>query len=85
MKGGSYGLILGAAIADETFPMSVLDVFFQFLLGLATNIALLALVGKASLNVDVVFGLTCKFCAALFASDSDGLWASLIRVVLHAA
>jgi len=79
------GLIFRAEIAGETFAMSVLDVLLQFRLGLATNIALLTLVGKASLKVDVLFRLACKFFAASFARHGDGLWASLIKVVCHCA
>ena len=55
----------------------------QFLLGFARNIALLALVGKASLTVFVLFRLARKFFAASFARHGDGLRASLIRAVRH--
>ena len=71
-------LFLRAEIAGEAFAMSVFDVLLQVLLGLAANIALLALVGKASLTVDVLFRLARKFFAASFARHWDGLWASLM-------
>ena len=70
---------LVAEIAGEAFAMSVLDVLLQVLLGLASHIALLALVGKASLSVYVEFRLTRKFLAAFLARDWDGLRAFLIR------
>ena len=76
-------LFLRAEIAGEAFAMSVLDVLLQFLLGLVTNIALLAPVGKASLAVDVEFRLTRKFLAAFLARHWDGLRAFLIRTVRH--
>ena len=76
-------LFLRAEIAGEAFAMSVLDVLLQFLLGLATNIALLTLVSKASLTVDLLFRLARKFFAASFARHGDGLRASLIRAVRH--
>ena len=63
--------------------MSVLDVFLQFFLRFATHIALLALVSKASLTVDVLFRLTREFFAASFARHGDGQRASLIRAVRH--
>jgi len=72
-------LFLGTEIARETFAMGVLDVLVQVLLCLATDIALLALVGKASLTVDVKFRLARKLFAASFARDWDGLRAFLIR------
>ena len=72
-------LFLRAEIAGEAFAMSVLDVLLQVLLGLAANIALLALVGKASLSVYPEFRLTRKFLAAFLARDWDGLRAFLIR------
>ena len=75
--------IFRAEIAGETFAMSVLDVLLQFLLRLATNIALLALVGKASLTVFVLLRLARKFFAASFARRGDGLGASLFRTVRH--
>ena len=61
--------------------MSALDVFLQFFLCVATHIALLALVSKASLTVDVLFRLTREFFAASFArpTHGDGLRASLIQ------
>ena len=62
--------------------MSVLDVFLQFFLRFATHIALLALVSKASLTVDV-FRLTHKLFATSFARYGDGQRASLIRAVRH--
>ena len=71
-------LFLRAEIAGEAFAMSVFDVLLQVLLGLAANIALLALVGKASLTVDVLFRLARKFFAASFARRRDSLWASLM-------
>jgi hypothetical protein len=71
-------LFLRAEIAGEAFAMSVLDVLLQVLLGLAAHIALLALVGKASLTVDVLLRLARKFFAASFARHWDGLWASLM-------
>ena len=55
----------------------------QLFLRFATPIALLALVSKASLTVDVLFRLTRKFFAASFARHGDGLRASLIRAVRH--
>ena len=58
--------------------MSVLDVFLRFRLGFATNIALLALVGKASLTVDVLFRLAGEFLTAFLARHWDSLWASLM-------
>jgi hypothetical protein len=70
--------VLRAEIAGEAFAMSVLDVLLQVLLGLASHIALLALVGKASLTVDVLLRLARKFFAASFARHWDGLWASLM-------
>jgi hypothetical protein len=76
-------LVLRAEVADETFAMSVLDVFLQFFLCFATHIALLALVSKASLTVDVLFRLTREFFAASFARHGDGQRASLIRAVRH--
>jgi len=76
-------LFLRAEIAGEAFAMSVLDVLLQFLLGLVTNIALLTLVSKASLTVDVLFRLARKFFAASFARHWDGLRAFLIRTVRH--
>ena len=76
-------LFLRAEIAGEAFAMSVLDVLLQVLLGLAAHIALLALVGKASLTVDVLLRLARKFFAASFARHGDGLRASLIRAVRH--
>jgi len=78
-------LFLRAEIAGEAFAMSVLDVLLQFLLGLVTNIALLAPVGKASLAVDVEFRLTRKFFAAFLTRHWDSLWASLFRTVHHRA
>ena len=75
--------VLRAEVADETFAMSVLDVFLQFFLCFATHIALLALVSKASLTVDVLFRLTRKFFDAAFARHGDGLRASLMRAVRH--
>ena len=57
--------------------MSVLDVFLQFFLCFATHIALLALLSKASLTVDVQFCLARKLFAA-FARHGDGL--SLFRI-----
>ncbi len=63
--------------------MTVLDVLHQFLLRLATNIALLALVGKASLTVFVLLCLAREFFAASLARHCDGLRASLIRAVRH--
>ena len=74
----AHKLFLGAEIAGEAFAMSVLDVLLQVLLGLAAHIALLALVGKASLTVDVLLRLARKFFAASFARHWDGLWASLM-------
>ena len=71
--------VLRAEIAGEAFAMSVLDVLLQVLLGLASHVALLALVGKASLTVDVLFRLTRKFLAAFLARDWDGLRSFLIR------
>ena len=71
-------LFLRAEIAGEAFAMSALDVLLQVLLGLAANIALLALVGKASLTVDVLFRLARKFFAASFARRRDSLWSSLM-------
>ena len=71
-------LFLRAEIAGEAFAMSVLDVLLQVLLGLASHIALLALVGKASLTVDVLLRLARKFFAASFARHWDSLWASLM-------
>ena len=71
-------LFLRAEITGEAFAMSVLDVLLQVLLGLASHIALLALVGKASLTVDVLLRLARKFFAASFARHWDGLWASLM-------
>ena len=62
-----WGLILRAQIAGETFAMSVLGVFLQFLLGLATDIAQLALITRASLIVFVFLRLARKFFAASFA------------------
>ena len=81
----AFSLINGgsSSVADETFAMSVLDVFLQFFLCFATHIALLALVSKASLTVDVLFRVTRKFFAASFARHRDGLRASLIRAVRH--
>ena len=76
-------LFLRADIAGEAFAMSVLDVLLQFLLGLGTNIALLTLVGKASLIVDVEFRLARKFFTAFLARHWDGLRAFLIRTVRH--
>jgi hypothetical protein len=72
-------LFLRAEIAGEAFAMSVLDVLLQVLLGLAAHIALLALVGKASLTVDVLLRLARKFFAASFARHGHGLRAFLIR------
>ena len=71
-------LFLRAEIAGEAFAMSVLDVLLQVFLGLASHIALLALVGKAALTVDVLLRLARKFFAASFARHWDGLWASLM-------
>ena len=65
--------------------MSILDVLFQVLFCLATNIALLALVGKASPIVDAEFRLAHKFFATFLARHGDGLRASLIRSVRHGA
>ena len=76
-------LVLRAEVADETFAMSVLVVFLQFFLCFATHIALLALVSKASLTVDVLFRLTREFFAASFARHGEGQRASLIRAVRH--
>ena len=69
---------LVAEIAGEAFAMSVLDVLLQVLLGLAAHMALLALVGKASLTVDVLLRPARKFFAASFACHGDGLRASLM-------
>ena len=71
--------VLRAEIAGEAFAMRGLDVLLQVLLCLATDVALLALVGKASLTVYVEFRLTRKFLAAFLARDWDGLRAFLIR------
>ena len=76
-------LVLRADITSKTFAMGVLDVLLQVLLCLATDIALLALVGKASLTVDVLFRLARKFLAAFLARHGDGLRAFLIRTVRH--
>ena len=57
--------------------------FLQFFLRFATHIALLALVSKASLTVDVLFRLARKILAASFAHRGDGLGASLFRTVRH--
>lgn len=75
----AHKLFLRAEIAGEAFAMSVLDVLLQVLLGLAAHIALLALVGKASLTVDVLLRLARKFFAASFARHGHGLRAFLIR------
>ena len=73
-------LCLRTDVANETYAMGVLDVFFQFRFGLVTHIiTLLALVGKASLTVDVLLRLARKFFAASFARHGDGLRAFLIR------
>ena len=72
-------LCLRTDVANETYAMGVLDVFFQFRFGLVTHITLLALVGKASLTVDVLLRLARKFFAAPFARHGDGLRAFLIR------
>ena len=71
-------LCLRTDVANETYAMGVLDVFFQFRFGLVTHITLLALVGKASLTVDVLLRLARKFFAASFARHGDGLRASLM-------
>jgi len=66
-------LVLRADITSKTFAMGVLDVLLQVLLCLATDIALLALVGKASLTVNALFRLARKFFAAFLARYGDGL------------
>ena len=72
-------LCLRTDVANETYAMGVLDVFFQFRFGLVTHIiTLLALVGKASLTVDVLLRLARKLFAASFARHGDGLRASLM-------
>ena len=58
--------------------MSILDMLFQVLFCLTDNIALLALVGKASLTVDVLFRLAGEFLTAFLARHWDSLWASLM-------
>ena len=78
-----WGLVLGAEIANEMLAMSVLGVFFQFGLGLATDITLLALMRAASLTVDVLFRLARKLFAAFITPHCDGLWAFLTRTVRH--
>ena len=72
-------LCLRTDVANETYAMGVLDVFFQFRFGLVTHITLLALVGKASLTVDVLLRLARKLFAASFARHGHGLRAFLIR------
>ena len=76
-------LCLRTDVANETYAMGVLDVLLQVRLCLATDIALLALVGKASLTVDVLFRLASKLFAASFARHGDGLRAFLIRTARH--
>ena len=70
--------VLRAEIAGEAFAMSVLDVLLQVLLGLASHVALLTLVGKASLTVNEYFRLAGKFLSASFTCRCDCLWAFLI-------
>lgn len=72
-------LCLRTDVANETYAMGVLDVFFQFRFGLVTHITLLALVRKASLTVDVLLRLARKLFAASFARHGHGLRAFLIR------
>ena len=76
-------LFLRTDVANETYAMGVLDVFFQFRFGLATYIKLLALMRIASLTVDVQFCLARKLFAAFLARHGDGLRAFLIRTVRH--
>lgn len=56
-----WGLIFRTQIAGETHAISVLVVLLQFLVGLATDIALRALITRASLSVFVSLRLARKF------------------------